>query len=163
MTRDPLARIRRRPDPVDWADDDKLTLREAVALFYPDGPITVPTLRTAISRGELTPFAFAGKHWVTPAQMRALFRPRECHDAAKARGSISAPGGFTPGPASPSPTSITSETDRLRSAQDAVQMRLAQLRKPSPTTSSRSGRRGPRKSTIPTAPVIHLRSSSPRS
>lgn len=164
MSRDPLARVRHQPDPASWADDDKLTLKEAVALFYPRGPVTLKTLRSAIAKGGLIPYDFAGKLWVTPAQMRALFRPRECPEPPKVRASISGKGASTRAPESRSPTSGTSETDRLTAAQDALRASLAPPSKPSPNTSSKSARLGPRSRprSIPTARVIPLRSSQPR-
>jgi len=163
--RDPLARVRRRPDPADWADDDKLTLREAVALFWPEGPVTLATIRGVIAKGELTPFWLGNRFFVTPAQMRGLFQPRPCRDRPRGPGSTSEKVAAIPGPAGPSPTSTTSETERLNAALASVQIGLAKLRRHSPPTSSKS-RLGPRtgpQAAIPTAPVIPMRSSSRRS
>ena len=44
-------RVAERPDPRDWDDYELLTLPEAAGLFWPRGPLTVATLRTAIRDG----------------------------------------------------------------------------------------------------------------
>lgn len=159
-----LARVERRPNPADWPDDEPMTLKEIIAVFYPDGPLTVASLRSAISAGRLTPSVVAGKHFITPAQLRALFTPlkvsRPCPAAQKDRASISAPAGSTPARASPSPTSTTSGTDRLRSAQAAAQSALGRLSKPLQNTSPRNGPRTPQS---PSATVTQLRPTSQRS
>jgi hypothetical protein len=36
--RDPLARVRIRSRPEEWGDEDLMTLVEAAAVFWPDGP-----------------------------------------------------------------------------------------------------------------------------
>jgi hypothetical protein len=67
------------PRPADWADDDPMTLREAVAVFWPDGPLTVASLGGGVRKGRLTPAYVAGKQVVIPAQIGALFnRVEEC-------------------------------------------------------------------------------------
>jgi hypothetical protein len=38
--RDPVARVACMPRPADWVDDDTMTLRKAVAVFWPDGLLT---------------------------------------------------------------------------------------------------------------------------
>ena len=48
--RDPLGRARKRPRPEEWRDDELMTLVEAVVVFWPDGPLTVRSLRTEIKR-----------------------------------------------------------------------------------------------------------------
>ena len=56
-----------------WAEDDLMTLWEAVAVFWPDGPLTVASLRTEIRFGNLICERIAGKMLVTPrllAEMR---------------------------------------------------------------------------------------------
>lgn len=131
MSRDPLARVRLRPTPADWADDDQMTLREAVAVFWPIGPLTIASLRTEIANGRLTPGVVAGKQFITPAQIRALFRPAPCPDRPLARGSISDPAGSTPAPGEPCLISSTSETERRRSAQASALIALEKLRPPS--------------------------------
>jgi hypothetical protein len=57
-------RLGTRPDREDWGLDDLLTLPEAAALYWPDGPVTVSTLRTAIRRGQL-PVARLGRRFLT--------------------------------------------------------------------------------------------------
>ena len=58
-------RVRERPDPASWGMDELLTLAETVELHWPRGPITVPTLRTAIRDGQLAVCTVAGKFFLT--------------------------------------------------------------------------------------------------
>ena len=44
----PIAQV-----PDNWGEDELMTLHEATALMWPDGVITVSTLRTAIRDGQL--------------------------------------------------------------------------------------------------------------
>ena len=155
-----LARVQRRPNPADWPDDEPMTLKEIIAVFYPDGPLTVASLRSSIAAGRLTPSFVAGKHFITPAQLRELFRPQPCPDAPKVRASTSAPAGSIPVRANPSPTSTTLGTERLRSARAAAQSALARLSKPLPNTSPKNG---PRPKSSPSATVTQLRPTSQKS
>lgn len=68
-------RVARRPDPAQWDLDELMTLPEAVALFWPDGPLTVRSLRTAIRDRRLPVSVVAGKHLVT---RRALTEMSAC-------------------------------------------------------------------------------------
>jgi hypothetical protein len=65
-------RIADRPDPSQWAPDELLTLREAALLFWPSGPITESTLRTAVRDGQLGVATIAGKLFTSPAQIGKL-------------------------------------------------------------------------------------------
>ena len=65
-------RIADRPRMEEWADDELLTLPEAAALFWPDGPITTNTLRTAGHEGTLTITKVAGKFFTTPMAIRRM-------------------------------------------------------------------------------------------
>jgi hypothetical protein len=56
-----LRRIAARSDPATWGEDELLTLAEAAALFWPDGPLTVTSLRTAVRDGQLRVAPIAGK------------------------------------------------------------------------------------------------------
>ena len=158
--RDPLARARRLPAPSDWADDDAMTLAEAVAVFWPHGPLTIASLRTEIRKGRLTRAQVAGKDFVTPRALRALFEPATCPAAPKAPASTSVAASSTK--AAASPTSGSSGTERLRSAQAAALIACEALtgrKSSSPATSPRRGPR-PRLATPPTpaAQVVRLRS-----
>lgn len=51
-----------------------MTLAEAARLFWPGGPITVTTLRTAVRQGDLEVVVLARKLFVTPAGIRAMGR-----------------------------------------------------------------------------------------
>lgn len=68
----PPPRVAERPRVEDWKDDELLTLPEAVALFWPRGPLTVTSLRTAGHEGSLEITVVAGKHFVTPAAIRSM-------------------------------------------------------------------------------------------
>lgn len=154
--RDPLTRVRQRPTPDLWGQDESMTLAEYIAVFHPLGPLTVSSLRTEIRRNRLLTAEVCGKLYVTPARVAALFEPqRRCPAAPKAPASTS---GQT-GPKSTRPQPGSSSTDRKRSAQAALQMSLAKLKSPSRSTSPASGRRQSRNAApIHTAPVIPLRS-----
>ena len=131
------ARARQRPAPADWSEDAPMRLDEAVAVFGSDYPMTISTLRTEIRKGRLTPVEVAGKFFVTPSQIKALFQP--CPPAPKAPASISARGGSTGELASAFRTSTSSATDRLNAAQAAARSACQKLKRPSATTSPRNG------------------------
>jgi hypothetical protein len=66
------ARVASRPLPSQWAPDELLTLPEAAALFWPEGPITVRTLRSAERDGALAVTWIAGKPFTTPEAIRGM-------------------------------------------------------------------------------------------
>ena len=74
--RDPLVRVEKRPRPEQWVDDEPMTLVEAAAVFFPEGPLTVASLRTTIRRGELAYVMRAGKMLTTPGAMRDMMKPQ---------------------------------------------------------------------------------------
>lgn len=117
------SRVRRRPDPNQWAADEPLTLSEAIALFWPEGPITISSLRTEIRNGRLTPGLVAGRFYVTPAQLRDLFRPIPCQDRQRDQDSTFAPLAL----GSARPRSGSSVTDRRKRALDAARTALKKL------------------------------------
>jgi len=65
-------RVERRPDPAQWSEHELLALHEAVALLWPDGPVTVSSLRTAIAKGELAYVRLAGRIYTTRAACAAM-------------------------------------------------------------------------------------------
>ncbi len=67
-----LKRVERRPDPHQWSEDELLALHEAVYLLWPQGPVTVSSLRTAIAKGELVYAKVAGQIFTTRAALSAL-------------------------------------------------------------------------------------------
>lgn len=148
-------RVQKRPHPDQWGDSEYMTLKEAVAVFWPDGPLTVASLRTEIANGRLAPASVAGKFFVTPAQLRALFEPKPCPHAPKAHAST----GAKAGPKSARRTSGSSGTDRQRSALAAAQMAINKLSKRSPLTSQTSG--SPKRDQ-PIGQVIRPAFSSPK-
>jgi hypothetical protein len=54
-------RVRARPDPGQWGDDELMSLAEAAALFWPHGPLTTTSLRTAVRDRRLDVAEIAGK------------------------------------------------------------------------------------------------------
>jgi len=66
-TGDRLQRLVQRPQPDQWGDDELLTLPEAAALFWPHGPLTTASLRTAHRDGQLAVAVIAGKYLTTKA------------------------------------------------------------------------------------------------
>lgn len=54
-------RIRQRPNPADWSDEELMTLNEAAVLFWPHGPLTTTSLRTAVRDRVLDVAEIAGK------------------------------------------------------------------------------------------------------
>jgi hypothetical protein len=81
-------RVLRRPDPAAWSETELLALHEAVALLWPRGPVTVSSLRTAISSGELACARIAGRIFTTRAALAAM---TECRKAATACGRSGSP------------------------------------------------------------------------
>jgi hypothetical protein len=65
-------RIAARPDPAAWADDELMTLGEAVALFWPDGFFTERKLRNAVKNGRLPISQVNGRYFVTRNALRSL-------------------------------------------------------------------------------------------
>lgn len=76
-------RIANRSRIEDWADDELLTLPEAAALFWPAGPITTNTLRTAERDGTLTVTKVAGKFFTTPMAIRRMGVDEVGHKASE--------------------------------------------------------------------------------
>ena len=56
-----LSRVRERHHPDQWGDSEMLTLPEAAALFWPAGPLTATSLRTAVRDRRLDIAEIAGK------------------------------------------------------------------------------------------------------
>ena len=79
-------RIARRPAPTQWSSDELLALHEAVALMWPEGPVTVSTLRTAVAAGDLAHVRIAGRIYTTPAAVAAMTACRRSGTAQKGAG-----------------------------------------------------------------------------
>lgn len=75
LVADQPIRVTRRPDPRAWDPDEVMTLPEAAALLWPDGVVTVSTLRTAIRDGILVPVRIGRRVFVTRRLLAALGRP----------------------------------------------------------------------------------------
>jgi hypothetical protein len=72
------ARIEERPDPSAWGDDELLTLAEAAFLFWPAGPLSETSLRTAVRDRHLDVAEIAGKLLTSKSAIRrmSVCRPR---------------------------------------------------------------------------------------
>jgi hypothetical protein len=65
-------RVMQRPHPALWARHELLTLTEAAVLFWPDGLLTVSTLRTAAKHGQLAVANIAGRLFTSPAALNEM-------------------------------------------------------------------------------------------
>ncbi len=65
-------RVEKRPAPSDWTDDELLTLEEAASLYWPDGPLTTNSLRTAVRDGRLGIVRIAGKILTTKTSISLM-------------------------------------------------------------------------------------------
>jgi hypothetical protein len=81
---DKLARAKARPDPAQWSDDEAMTLVEATAVFFPQGPLTLSSLRRAAAAGTLEIAKVAGKDLTSPRAIRKLVKP-SCQAAKPSR------------------------------------------------------------------------------
>ena len=72
MTVKPPRRIAARPDPAQWGDDELLTLAEAAALMWPQGPLTASSLRTSYRAGQLEVTMIARKCLTTKRALKAM-------------------------------------------------------------------------------------------
>jgi hypothetical protein len=65
-------RVLLRPHPSQWSDDELMSLPEAVALFWPKGPLTISSMRTAIRNCQLPYADIAGKFLINKSGIAAL-------------------------------------------------------------------------------------------
>ena len=72
MTQPALRRVRLRPDPDHWRPDELMTIPEAAALFFPDGPLSPRGLLTARRDAKLATTMVARKIMTTPGAIRAM-------------------------------------------------------------------------------------------
>jgi hypothetical protein len=63
--REPPHRVAARPHPSQWDPAELMSFREAAALFWPQGPLTVSSLRTAHKDKKLAAVEIAGKFLTT--------------------------------------------------------------------------------------------------
>lgn len=99
-----------RPEAADWGHDELMTLAEAAAVFWPKGPLTTTSLRTAVRDGQLATAVIAGKVFTCPRAIRemAVFERRA---EPQRRTRIPVEGVSDPPPADSSDPSFTQ--DRL--------------------------------------------------
>jgi hypothetical protein len=113
--------------------DKHYTLQQAVDEFFPDGPITVATLRSAIKKQKLQATMPEGKLLVTEAWLAEWL--------SRCRVAVNLPDcGSSPPSAGELPCG-SSSTDRNTRALDAAHATLSKLSASSPTTSKASTRR----------------------
>lgn len=97
-------------------DDSLVTLKDACEIAF-NGKIKVATLRAEIGRGNLTVFRVGRRDFTTLKHVREMVQ-RRCRAASPLQGSISTGRGETG----------LSETERLTSAQAALNLTLAGLK-----------------------------------
>jgi hypothetical protein len=71
---DRIDRVLARPDPAQWSEDELLSLPEAAALFWPSGPLTTASLRTAVRDGKLKICVIASKHFTSRSEIEEMTR-----------------------------------------------------------------------------------------
>jgi hypothetical protein len=98
-------RIAKRPDVSSWGRTDLITLPEAVALRWPDGPLTVKSLRNAIAKGRLGHVRIARKLFTTLDSLDEMCR---CVTTAPAP-----PDPPPDAPAAPAPTEVAALLARM--------------------------------------------------
>lgn len=112
-------RFAQRPRPDLWDPDEPMTLAEAAVDFFPDGPLSLSSPRTAVRNGELAVARVAGKILTTPRAIRQMTKP--CSAAKPSRldqGSVSASDGTQPG---------TVSIAAGKSAHNALVMTIAEM------------------------------------
>ncbi len=67
-------RIAARPSPDQWGADEILSLAEAASLFWPGGPLSTRSLRTAARDGALATVWIAGKQFTSKGALAAMTR-----------------------------------------------------------------------------------------
>ncbi|MFB9952456.1 excisionase [Rhizobium puerariae] len=99
-------------DPNLVTDDMPLRLKKALELAFPHGGMTVSGLRTEIRNGNLAAETIAGKQFTTLNHIKAMRAKCRANQKGSASGSASERDEQPSG---------SSSTDRLKSAQDALQ------------------------------------------
>ena len=123
--RDPLIRVKDRPTPDFWDADEVMTLVEAAAVFFPDGLLTIASLRSEIRKGNLAYSVVAGKFLTTPRAMREMLAP-VCRPQTQSSAAAEAK---------------NMSTEAGKAAQAAGLKRLDELLKLSQSTSARNNKR----------------------
>jgi hypothetical protein len=121
-----LARAKARPDPTQWGEDEVMTLVEAATVFFPQGPLSLSSLRTAAAAGTLEIAKVVGKDLPTPRAIRKLVKP-SCRAAKPSRHDSGLERTMKPG---------SSSTAAGKSAQAAAATTLTELRRRSKPTSA---------------------------
>lgn len=67
-------RAQLRRDPKDLGETEIISFREAIEMFWPNGPLSVSSLRTAERHGLLAVVSIAGKLYTTKAALREMTR-----------------------------------------------------------------------------------------
>lgn len=61
-----------RPSVEDWGREEPMTLSEAAFVFWPRGPLTTKSLRTAVRDGQLAVAIVAGKLFTCPRAIKEM-------------------------------------------------------------------------------------------
>jgi hypothetical protein len=113
--------------------DTPLRLSEAARRAFPGGGVTASSLRRERDRGNLVVEVIAGKEFTT---LRAIQEMRErCREPRKVQGSGLSRKNEMPTAGLSAAVHGSSETDRVKSAQAALQRTAKGLSKRSPSTS----------------------------
>ena len=75
LTEPPFVRLLHRQTLDLWDPTEPITLPEAGALLFPDGPVTLHSLYVAAREGRLPVAEHASRYWTTIEAVRGLFRP----------------------------------------------------------------------------------------
>lgn len=116
-------RVKLRPNPEDWGARDLITLREAVRIFWPNGPFTIRSLRTAVGQNALG----------TIKRNRRLFTTREAIEAWTRVPVVHAPAPLAhpppppPPPAQPAPLAAPAAPAAKPALSEAAQRTLQKL------------------------------------
>ncbi len=84
------ARVKARPDPAQWTQTELMTLCEAAHLFWPDGPLTTTSLRTAVRDRSLDVAEVAGKILTskTAIERMSVCKPRQAQNTESLKSEI---------------------------------------------------------------------------
>lgn len=75
LTEPPFVRLLYRQTPDLWDPDEPITLPEAGALLFPNGPLTLNSLYVAAREGRLRVAEHANRYYTTINAVRELLRP----------------------------------------------------------------------------------------
>lgn len=116
----PSVRIAQRPRPELWDPDELMTLAEPAAVFFPEGPLSLSSLRTTVRNGELSVARVAGKILTTPQAIKEMTKPCRVERQSRPDFTCASALGVIP--------SRSFSTEARKSAQNVGQATIAALR-----------------------------------